>query len=602
MGGPFDELHLKSDILKAIDALGFEEPTPIQKQTIPLLTSGADIVAQAPTGTGKTAAFAIPIMEMVDPSQHTVQALVLAPTRELALQVADSAHAIGRFRGVNVLPIYGGQAYDHQLRGLRAGAHLVVGTPGRVMDHIRRGTLHLETVRMVVLDEADEMLDMGFKEDIEFILDRTPKERQMALFSATMPARIAALAKRYMRNPEFIAPAHETRTVPQTHQVYYEIPGRAKRDALTRILDLQSPHSAIIFCRTRREADELTATLQARGYEAGAIHGDMSQSQRERVLRAFRENRVNLLVATDVAARGLDIPDVTHVINYDIPDDSDAYVHRIGRTGRMGKKGEAITLVTSREMRLLHTIEKDIKRKLKPLRLPTSEDVAARRREAFVESLREAIRSGASERYGLVVEELVDEFDPVAIAAGAIQLAFAGTPGPSRPVLLPSDGRPTEQGMTRLLLEAGRKKGVRPGDIVKALASAAGIAGSDIGNIDVQEDLAFIEVKNAAAGQILEHAPVLHLRGVETKLSLVKTTPGVTTAPTDEPPTHSPKPARSAPHTPSRPASHVPPRPGPHTGSRPSGAPSRTGPRTPSRPGPRPGSSKNDKRRPPGRP
>jgi ATP-dependent RNA helicase DeaD len=536
MGGPFHELHLKTEILKAIDALGFEEPTPVQKQTIPLLTGGADIVAQAPTGTGKTAAFAIPIMEMVDPSQRTVQALVLTPTRELALQVADAAHAIGRYRGVNVLPIYGGQAYDHQLRGLRAGAHLVVGTPGRVMDHIRRGTLHLDTVRMVVLDEADEMLDMGFKEDIEFILDRTPKERQTALFSATMPARIAALARRYMREPQFIVPAHETRTVPQTHQVYYEIPGRAKRDALTRILDLQAPHSAMIFCRTRREADELSAALQARGYEADAIHGDMSQAQRERVLRAFRENRVNLLVATDVAARGLDIPDVTHVINYDIPDDSDAYVHRIGRTGRMGRKGEAITLVTSREMRLLRTIEKDIRKKLKPLHLPTPEDVAARRREAFVESLRETIRGGAGERYGLVVEELAEEFNPMEIAAGAIQLAFEAAPGPARPVLVPSDGKATERGMTRMVLDAGRRRGVRPGDIVKGLAMAAGIVGSDIGNIDVQEDLAFIEVKNAAAGQILEHAPVLSLRGVETKLSLVRTTTQEGGAPKGEAP------------------------------------------------------------------
>jgi ATP-dependent RNA helicase DeaD len=557
MGGPFHDLNLKTEILKAIDALGFEEPTPIQKQTIPLLTSGADIVAQAPTGTGKTAAFAIPIMEMIDPAQRVVQALVLAPTRELALQVADSAHALGRYCGVNVLPIYGGQAYDHQLRGLRAGAQLVVGTPGRVMDHIRRDTLHLDTVRMVVLDEADEMLDMGFKEDIEFILDRTPKERQMALFSATMPARIAALAKRYMRDPQFIVPAHETRTVPQTHQVYYEIPGRTKRDALTRILDLQSPHSAIIFCRTRRDADELSAALQARGYEADAIHGDMSQAQRERVLKAFRENRVSLLVATDVAARGLDIPDVTHVINYDIPDDSDAYVHRIGRTGRMGRKGEAITLVTAREMRLLHTIEKDIRKKLKPMRLPTPEDVAARRREAFVESLRESIRGGAGERYGLVVEELADEFTSMEIAAGAIALAFEAGPGPGRPVLVPSDGRPTESGMTRMVLDAGRKRGVGPGDIIKALAMASGIVGSDVGNIDVQEDLAFIEIKDAAAGAVLEHAPVLKLRGIDTKLSLVRTSAFDSSAPrseaTSSPPSAARKPARPPMRQPARP-------------------------------------------------
>ena len=436
MDSPFHELGLKTEILKAIKALGFEEPTPIQAQVIPLLMGGIDVAAQAQTGTGKTAAFAIPIMERVDPASRAVQALVLTPTRELALQVAEASHTIGRFRRVNVLPVYGGQAYEHQLRGLRAGAPLVVGTPGRVMDHIRRGTLRLDAVQIVVLDEADEMLDMGFIEDVEFILDHTPRERQTALFSATIPTRIEALARRYMREPRFIAIAHEARTVPQTRQVYYETPERAKREALTRILDLEAPRSAIVFCRTRREAGELASTLQARGYEADAIHGEMSQAQRERVLRGFRENRLSLLVATDVAARGLDIPDVSHVINYDIPDDSDAYVHRIGRTGRMGRKGEAITLVTPREMRLLRVIERDVRKKLKPLRLPTPEDVAARRRETFLESLRETLRSGAGDPYALVVEELAEEFDPMEIAAAAVYLAFgAARPAPARKVV-----------------------------------------------------------------------------------------------------------------------------------------------------------------------
>jgi len=376
----FRVLGLRPETLKAIDALGFEQTTPIQALTIPLLLSGVDVVAQAQTGTGKTAAFAIPIIERVDPARRAVQALVLTPTRELALQVAEASYAIGRYRGVSVLPIYGGQDYQHQLRGLSAGAQLVVATPGRVLDLIRRGSLKLQAVQIVVLDEADEMLDMGFIEDIESILDETPKERQTALFSATIPARIETLARRYMRDAQRAAIAHEARTVPQTRQVYYETPQSAKPDALTRILDFQAPRSALIFCRTRREASDLASTLQARGHDADAIHGDMSQSQRERVLRAFREGRISLLVATDVAARGLDIPDVTHVINYDIPDDSDAYVHRIGRTGRMGRKGEALTLVTPRETRLLRVIERQIRKKLKPLRLPTPEDIAARRR------------------------------------------------------------------------------------------------------------------------------------------------------------------------------------------------------------------------------
>jgi len=441
----FRELGLKAEILKAIDALGFEQTTPIQALTIPLLMGGADIIAQAQTGTGKTAAFAIPIMERADPASRSVQALVLTPTRELALQVAEASYAIGRYRRVNVLPIYGGQDYAHQLRGLRAGAQLVVGTPGRVLDHIRRGTLRLESVRIVVLDEADEMLDMGFIEDIESILEKTPKERQTALFSATIPARIQALAARHMRDPQVATIAHEARTVPQTRQVYYETIQNAKADVLTRILDFQAPRSALVFCRTRREASDLAATLQARGHDADAIHGDMSQSQRERVLRAFRDGRVSLLVATDVAARGLDIPDVTHVINYDIPDDSDAYVHRIGRTGRMGRKGEAITLVTPREIRLLRTIESQIHKKLKPLRLPTPEDIAARRREEFLTSLRGTLASGVGQSYALLVEELAEEFDPVEIAAGALHLAFGAQATPSAQPSPSGDGeRPSK--------------------------------------------------------------------------------------------------------------------------------------------------------------
>ena len=444
MDASFRELGLKPEILKAIDALGFEQTTPIQALTIPLLMSGVDVIAQAQTGTGKTAAFAIPIMERVDPARRTVQALVLTPTRELALQVAEASYAVGRYRGVNVLPIYGGQDYQHQLRGLRAGAQLVVGTPGRVLDHIRRGTLELESVQIVVLDEADEMLDMGFSEDIASILEKTPKERQTALFSATVPARIQSLARRYMRDAQLAAISHEARTVPQTRQVYYETSQNAKPDALTRILDFQDPHSAVVFCRTRREASDVASTLRGRGYDADAIHGDMSQSQRERVLRAFRDGRVSLLVATDVAARGLDIPDVTHVINYDIPDDSDAYVHRIGRTGRMGRKGEAITLVTPREMRLLRVIEREIRKKLSPLRLPTLEDIAARRREEFLTSLRETLRSEVGQPYALLVEELSDEFDPMEIAAGALHLAFGTAPVRPRQPSTRADGESPE--------------------------------------------------------------------------------------------------------------------------------------------------------------
>ncbi|HLF09252.1 MAG TPA: DEAD/DEAH box helicase [Dehalococcoidia bacterium] len=421
----FQELDLRREVMQAILELGYEEPTPIQAQTIPLLLSGKDVVAQAQTGTGKTAAFVIPIVERIEPSNRAVQAIVLVPTRELAMQVAEASFGLSRFRRIDVLPIYGGQAYDRQLRGLRKGVHVVVGTPGRVIDHIRRGTLRLDGVRTVVLDEADEMLDMGFFEDIEFILEQTPKERQTALFSATIPPRVEALARRYLREPLYIAIAREERTVPQTHQVYYETAESGKLEALTRVLDLETPRSAIVFCRTKRAVDEVASALQARGYAADGIHGDLSQPQRERVLQSFRENRIEILVATEVAARGLDLPDVTHVINYDIPDDPDAYIHRIGRTGRMGRKGEAITFVAPRETRLLRFIESQIHKKLKPMRLPAPGDIAARQREAFLDELRATLRTGPRAPYALLVEELAREHDPLEIAAAALELALA---------------------------------------------------------------------------------------------------------------------------------------------------------------------------------
>ena len=421
----FQELDLRREVMQAIQELGYEEPTPIQALTIPLLLLGKDVVAQAQTGTGKTAAFVIPIVERIEPSNRAVQAMVLVPTRELAMQVAEASFALSRFRRIDVLPIYGGQAYDRQLRGLRKGVHVVVGTPGRVIDHIRRGTLRLDGVRTVVLDEADEMLDMGFFEDIEFILEQTPKERQTALFSATIPPRVEALARRYLREPLYIAIAREERTVPQTHQVYYETAESGKLEALTRVLDLETPRSAIVFCRTKRAVDEVASALQARGYAADGIHGDLSQPQRERVLQSFRENRIEILVATEVAARGLDLPDVTHVINYDIPDDPDAYIHRIGRTGRMGRKGEAITFVAPRETRLLRFIESQIHKKLKPMRLPAPGDIAARQREAFLDELRATLRTGPRAPYALLVEELAREHDPLEIAAAALELALA---------------------------------------------------------------------------------------------------------------------------------------------------------------------------------
>ena len=518
MSPTFADLNLSAEVLRDIDALGFEEPTPIQVQTIPLLLAGKDVLAQAQTGTGKTAAFSLPIIERVDMNRREVQALVLAPTRELAVQVAEALHDLAKTRGLSVLPIYGGQAYDRQLRGLRAGVHVVVGTPGRVMDHIRRGALDLSTVRTVVLDEADEMLDMGFVEDIEFILDQVPEERQIALFSATVPRRIESLAKRYLRDPQRVTIAQESLSAPLTNQMFVEVTQRDKLEALTRILDLESPSSAMVFCRTKREVDELSGTLQARGYTAAAIHGDINQSQRERLLRAFREGRAELLIATEVAARGLDIPDVTHVFNYDIPDDADAYIHRIGRTGRMGKTGDAITFVTPREVRQLRFIEQQIHRKLKPLRVPSRGDIAARRLELLRAALEKAIQDGAGGGYATMVAGLAEEHDPLQIAAAALHLATGNSgvrPEDIAPEETPENQPAGETGMVRLHLDAGRRQGVRPQDIVGAITAEADIPGVAIGAIDLFPDFALVDVAQRAVPQVLERAALLMLRGQE---------------------------------------------------------------------------------------
>jgi ATP-dependent RNA helicase DeaD len=527
MSSTFTDLQLNAEVLRAVASLGFEEPTPIQSQTIPLLLASRDVLAQAQTGTGKTAAFGLPIVQQVDIARREVQALVLAPTRELAMQVAESIHNLGTTRGLVVLPVYGGQAYDRQLRGLRAGVHVVVGTPGRVMDHIRRGTLNLSTVRTVVLDESDEMLDMGFVEDIEFILNEVPEERQIALFSATVPRRIEALARRYLRNPERVTIAQETVTAPQTRQMYVVTQQREKVEALTRILDLESPNSAIVFCRTKREVDELAATLQARGHTAAAIHGDINQVQRERLLLAFRERRAELLIATEVAARGLDIPDVTHVFNYDIPADADAYVHRIGRTGRMGRKGDAITFVTPREIRRLRIIEKRIRKNLIQIRIPTPDDIGRRRQEVFRDSLTMAIESGAAKVYASLVSTLAKEHDPLLVAAAAIYLANGGLNGRHDTVIETTSDNTDDSAvlpgeMTRFYLDTGREHGVTPQDIVDALTSEAGILGSAIGNIDLFGGFALVEVERKAATVVLKHATLLRLRGRAVHVTLAR--------------------------------------------------------------------------------
>ena len=426
----FAALGLHESLTTALSELGYEEPTPIQREAIPALLAGRDLLGQAATGTGKTAAFALPILQQVaalaQADRKVPSALVLVPTRELAMQVAEAVHRYGKSLGVHVLPIYGGQAMQQQLRALRRGVDVVVATPGRVLDHIRRGSVDFSAVRTVVLDEADEMLDMGFAEDLEAILTTLPGERQAALFSATIPPRISSIARAHLRDPVRITIAREAGTkgkAPRVREIAYVVPRQHKIEALGRVLDMESPASAIVFCRTRTEVDQLTEVLAARGYVAEALHGGMSQEQRDRVMRRFREESTQLLIATDVAARGLDIGHLSHVVNYDIPSAPDAYVHRIGRTGRAGREGVAITLLEPREMRLLKSIEQVGKRKVSIETLPTVLDIRARRMELTTAAVREALEGNDFGMYCVVVESLANDYDMIDIAAAAVKLA-----------------------------------------------------------------------------------------------------------------------------------------------------------------------------------
>ncbi len=513
MAPAFSELGLSPELLAAVGAVGYETPTAIQARTIPLLLAGRDLIGQAQTGTGKTAAFALPILQALDVGGARVQALVLTPTRELALQVAEAIHTYGRGLGpLRVLPVYGGQSMEQQVRRLRGGTHVVVGTPGRIMDHLRRGTLGVDAVRLVVLDEADEMLRMGFLEDVEWILARMPAERQMALFSATMPPEIRRIATRHLREPELVQVERQTLTVPTVDQRYLTVTERQKLDALTRVLEVEAPETTLIFVRTRTGAAALSERLQARGYTAEAMHGDMTQQQREAVVRGLRTGQVEIAVATDVAARGLDVERISHVVNYDVPHDAETYVHRIGRTARAGRPGTAILFVPPRETRLLKTIERFTGQHLAPMRMPTAAAVAARRVAAFKKRLLEATADGGLDPYLALVEELSEEagVDMAEIAAAAARLATGDRP--LQAAIEPEAPARAEGGMVRLFLDAGRQAGVRPADIVGAVAGEADIPGDAIGAIDIYERFAFVEVPAQYVDQVLDRMQRVRIR------------------------------------------------------------------------------------------
>jgi len=541
----FDGLGLRPELMSALVALGYEEPTPIQQQTIPLLIEGRDLIGQAATGTGKTAAFALPILEHIPPRGAPVVpiALVLVPTRELAVQVSEALYRYGRDLDARVVPIYGGQPIYRQLQALSNGVHVVVATPGRALDHISRNTLPLDAVKMVVLDEADEMLDMGFAEDIEEILKATPKTRQTVLFSATLPPRINAIAKRHLTDPVKIQIGlGDTKPGKAlVRQSVYIVQRNHKSAALGRILDVEAPTAAIVFCRTRTEVDQLTETLNGRGYRAEALHGGLSQESRDRVMNRLRSGTTELLVATDVAARGLDIDQLTHVVNYDVPSAPESYVHRIGRVGRAGRQGVAITLAEPREQRLLSNIERLTKQKIGVEKVPSVADLRARQIELTLGTLRAALEADDLDRYDDVVDTLVQQFDIRQVALAAIKLAHEASGAvvdekeipdaavraerkpdrkPDRKVDRGADRTHSERGRSqgngetaRVYVGVGRKDGIRPGDLVGAIANETSLSGREIGPIKLAEHFAIVGIPEWSTDEVIAALKGTTLKG-----------------------------------------------------------------------------------------
>ncbi|MEI6372869.1 MAG: DEAD/DEAH box helicase [Actinomycetes bacterium] len=562
----FADLDLREELQRALSSLGYEEPTPIQCDAIPVLLAGRDAMAQAATGTGKTAAFALPILQLLESGHRPPEptALVLVPTRELCMQVSEAMHRYGRDLNVRCLPIYGGQPIVRQLRELKRGVDVVIATPGRAVDHIKRGTLALDRVRVVVLDEADEMLDMGFQEDLEMILDATPTSRQTVLFSATMPSRINNIARKYLNNPARIhsesAPVAHGES-PAVRQTAYMVSRANKTAALGRILDIESPVATIVFCRTRDEVNTLTETLNGRGYRAAALHGGVDQSQRERVIARLRSGSADLIVATDVAARGLDIDQLTHVVNFDVPSAPESYVHRIGRVGRAGRAGVAITLAEPREHRILKTIQRVTGNDIIIEKLPTVADLQTRRLEMTREALVEALAADDLDMFRGVVESLGDEHDFVEIALAAVRLAHEATNGPIGGDDIPDEAPPVGGehskkhgdrkehgkdrlkhhgkentkdhgkgngkkshsadggggGITRVQINLGKEAGIRPQDVVGAIANETGMKGREVGGIEISDRFTVVEVPRKRAKDVVAALSATHIRGRKPK-------------------------------------------------------------------------------------
>jgi ATP-dependent RNA helicase DeaD len=489
----FDQLGLSKESLQVLKQKGFEAPTPIQEQAIPILLTGEkDIIGQAQTGTGKTAAFALPILERLKSKTRAVQALILAPTRELAVQVAEEIHSLKGKKKVSIVPIYGGQSYETQLRQLKKGVDIVVGTPGRVIDHLKRKTLKLDQISTLVLDEADEMLNMGFLEDVETIMSSTPQAKQTLLFSATMPKAILKIAKKYMHDFETIKVASKGLTGAKTDQIYFEVSNADKFEALCRIIDIENDFYGLVFCRTKRDVDDVAAHLKDRGYDADALHGDISQAQREKILKKFKKNDINILIATDVAARGIDVQDLTHVINFALPQDTESYVHRIGRTGRAGKEGIAITFVTPSEYRRLKMIQQKTKTEIRKELLPNVDQIIETKRTRITSELEDIIHTGLEPVYENMAEELLSRNHPVDILASLLQFTFADELNAKSY----SDIRQREQvdmkGKTRLFVKKGKRDGLTNKKLVNFITSHCRIAPAKVKDVLVLDSFSFV--------------------------------------------------------------------------------------------------------------
>jgi len=576
----FDQLGLNEALLTGLNEIGYETPSPIQARTIPLILDGRDIIGQAQTGTGKTAAFALPILSNLDLKQKTPQVMVLAPTRELAIQVAEAFQKYAKpLKGFRVLPVYGGQDYRGQIRALERGVHVVVGTPGRVMDHMRKGTLKLQGLKVLVLDEADEMLRMGFIDDVEWVLEQIPEQRQIALFSATMPSQIRRIATKYLTEPEQVTIKLKTTTAETIHQRFWPVSGVHKLDALTRILEAEDFDAMIIFVRTKNSTVELADKLEARGYSASALNGDIAQNQRERTVNNLKNGKIDILVATDVAARGLDVTRISHVLNYDVPYDTEAYVHRIGRTGRAGRKGDAILFVAPREKRMLHAIERATKQKIEMMELPSTEIINDKRIDKFKQRITDTLANDTDALYTQLIEQYQQEHNVPAleIAAALAQLLQGDTEfllsnkpqrkakkedwdkpdnqrsdrqrndrsrndrgrndrgrddrgrddrprrdrpeRGERPPRRSKEDTPVEKGMERFRLEVGHEHDVRPGNIVGAIANEAGIDSQYIGRINIFDDHSVVDLPEGMPKELLHTLKKVWVSGQQLNIS-----------------------------------------------------------------------------------